>query len=173
MPQALELRSLSLQDALDLAILLEEEARARYREYAGMMGQRLATQASGMFHAMAAGEARHAAQLAARRRALFADAPRRVDPGLVTEVEAPDARATHVLLSPREAVEAALVAEERSHGFYAAALPLVRDPEVRALFSEIAAAEERHEAFLRELLRRVPDAVEDPWVEETGSDPGS
>lgn len=172
MGQAIDLASLTLQDALDLAILLEDESRDRYQEYAGIMGNQLATQVSGMFQAMAAGEARHSAQLAARRRALFADAPRRLSREVVSEVEAPDAGARHVFDSPREAMEAALLSEERAHQFYAAALPQVRDPEVRALFAEIAAEEERHQAFLRELVRHMPEASEPiGWELETGSDP--
>ncbi len=172
MSQSIDLASLTLQDALDLAIVLEDESRQRYQEYAGIMGSRLATQTSGMFQAMAAREARHAAQLTARRRALFGDEPRRLPPEVLAEVEAPDARARHLFISPREAMEAALLSEERAHDFYATALPQVRDAEARALFAEIEAEEERHQAFLRELVKHLPDDGEQVgWEQETGSDP--
>ena len=64
----IDFSTLTLQDALDLAILIEEEARQRYEEFTRIVGGRYAGDAADMFKLMAAAETKHGNELAAQRR---------------------------------------------------------------------------------------------------------
>jgi rubrerythrin len=86
----IDLRSLTLQDALDLAISMEQEARERYLSFTTLVGGRYAGDASDMFRLMATYEERHERQLTERRRALFGNAPARITADMLDDVEAPD-----------------------------------------------------------------------------------
>ena len=55
------------KDALDLAILIEEEARERYEEFADQMELHHTPEAAHFFRFMAGNEEKHRAELAARR----------------------------------------------------------------------------------------------------------
>ena len=75
----IDFRSLTLQDALDLALSIEEEAKERYEEFVRQVGGgRYPGDAADMFRAMAVNEAKHGAQLAERRLRIFGKAPRTV-----------------------------------------------------------------------------------------------
>ena len=71
--RSLDLSRLSLKDALDLATLIEEEAHERYLELADQMEKHRTPEAARFFRFMAENEAKHGAELAERRRALFGD----------------------------------------------------------------------------------------------------
>ena len=100
MPRSLDFQTLDLRDALDLAILVEEEARERYAELARQVGGRYAGDASDVFERMAGNEAKHARQLSERRAELFGTTPRRVSPLMFWQIEAPDAGEVRVFMSP-------------------------------------------------------------------------
>ena len=55
----IDFRSLTLQDALDLALSIEEEAKERYDQFAKITGGRYAGDAADMFRQMAGYEAKH------------------------------------------------------------------------------------------------------------------
>ena len=78
MAATIDFAALDLQDALDLAILVEEEAQERYVELVDQMEMHHTKEAATFFAAMARNEQKHGDELRARRRALFGDAPRRV-----------------------------------------------------------------------------------------------
>ena len=92
MTKTLDLSKLDLQDALDLAILVEDEAKERYDELAAQMEAHHTADAAVFFHFMSKNEAKHGEELTARRKELFGDAPRRVDRSMVWEIEAPNTR---------------------------------------------------------------------------------
>ena len=94
---------IDLRDALDLAILIEEEAKERYAAFTRIVGGRYAGDATEVFRRMAINEEKHGTQLAELRRSLFADAPRRVTRDQVDEVEAPDWGRVRVTMSARRA----------------------------------------------------------------------
>lgn len=175
MTAALDYAALDLQDALDLAILIEDEARERYEEFTRIVGGRYAGDASDMFLLMASYEKRHAAELAERRRARFGDAPRRVSRDQLYDVEAPDRGAPRVFMSARQALEVALTSEEKAFEFFSSALPSVKDPEVRALFEELRGEEHKHQELVRARLEKLPPGpdVEEEEADEPGSDPGN
>lgn len=71
----LDFAKLSLRDALDLAVLVEEEARDRYRELAEQLTLHHTPEAAAFFGRMARIEERHRQQLLSRRHLEFDDEP--------------------------------------------------------------------------------------------------
>jgi rubrerythrin len=153
---------LSLRDALDLAVLIEEEARERYEEFAHQMEIHHTPEAAEFFRLMAGNEAKHGAALAERRAALFGDAPRTVSRAMLWDVEAPDYDQARALMTARQAMQAALRSEEKAHAFFVAALPQVHDADVRALFGELRDEEVLHRTLVTNELAKIPH---DPAVD--------
>jgi rubrerythrin len=172
---AIDFSTLTLQDALDLAILIEEEARQRYEEFTRIVGGRYAGDASDMFKLMAANETKHGNELAARRRQLFGDAPRHIPMSALDDVEAPDRGKPRVFMSARQAMEVALSSEEKAFEFFSNALPYVKDPGVKALFAELRDEEQHHQELVRAWIEKLPPGpdVEDDEADDPGSDPGN
>ncbi len=171
----LALEKLTTQDALDLAILMEEEAHERYLVLARKVGGRYAGDASDMFRAMAANEVRHGQQLAERRRQLFGSAPRTVTRDVIYQAEAPDLGAARVFMSARQAMEVALASEQKARELFARAHQAVTDPELRALLLELRDEEAQHEEWVRLRIEQLPPGpdLEDDEADEPGSDPGN
>ncbi len=170
----IDLTQLSPADALDLAILVEEESRSRYEEFARIVGGRYRGDASDMFRTMAGYEAQHARELAQRRTTLFGNIPRRVTAEMIEDVEAPDRGEPRVFMSARQAMEVALRAEEKAYDFFTAALKQVTHPGVRELFEELRQEEVRHRDLVRAAMEKLPVGpdVEDDEADEPGSDAG-
>lgn len=158
--QGLDFSTLSAQDALDLAILIEEEALERYQEFAHQMDAHHTPDAAGFFRFMADNEARHRDQLALRRESQFSDAPRRVTRSMLWDVEAPEYDEARAFMSPRRAMEAALRCEEKAHDFFVGALGVVGDPEVRAIFEELRDEEVHHQELVGLELAKLPPETE-------------
>ncbi len=154
--RGIDFSRLSLQDALDLAILIEEEAEERYQEFAQQMETHHTPEAAQFFHHMAGNESKHGSELAARRKALFANAPRKVDRAMLFDVEAPDYDEARAFMTPRQAMQAALKSEEKAYDFFVAALPSVQNAEVKALFAELRDEEVVHQKLVRAELDRLP-----------------
>jgi rubrerythrin len=155
MAATIDFASLSLQDALDLAILVEEEAQERYLE------QHHTEDAAKFFATMARNEQKHGEELRARRRSLFGDAPRRVKRSMLWDVEAPDYDQPRAAMSARQAMNVALASETKAHAFFVEAIPHLADPEVRKLFQELRDEEVLHQSLVREAMRGLP-AGEEP-----------
>jgi rubrerythrin len=171
----IDFRTLSLQDALDLAISIEEEAKDRYDDFARQVGGgRYDGDAADMFRTMAGFEAKHRAELAARRRDLFGFAPRRVTKEALDDVEAPDRGKPRVFMSARQAMEVALSSEEKAFEFFDGALRHVTDPDVRTLFEELRDEEQRHIGMVKQRLQRLPPGpdLDEEDADAPGSDPG-
>ncbi len=147
---------LSLRDALDLAILVEEEAQERYEEFAAQMEVHHTPEAAGFFHFMASNEAKHGEELSRRRLQLFGDEERTVSRRMLFDIEAPDYDEARAFMTPRAAMEAALHAEIKAHAFFVAALPQVHDPAVRQLFVELRDEEVVHQRLVRQELAKLP-----------------
>jgi len=171
---ALDFKTLDLRDALDLAILIEEEAKARYVEFTKTVGGRYAGDASEVFRRMAINEEKHGAQLAELRRSLFGAEPRRVTPDMIDEVEAPAQLLGRYSMSARRAMEIAIESEQKAYDYFARACRDATDPKVRRLFTDLRDEEREHRQLLERRLPDFPAEVgfdEDP-TEEVGSDPG-
>jgi erythrin-vacuolar iron transport family protein len=147
--------SLDLRAALDLAILIEEDAQLRYEEFTRRVTD---PGALAFFKEMAGNEAKHRQQLLARRDVLFRKGPRVIDTSLVDGAEAPGPNEVEDAITVREAMEVALAAEIRAFEFYDQALPHLKDADVRAFFEELKGEEVEHQAMLRKKIAQLPPA---------------
>ena len=149
----LDLSELSLMDALDLAILIEEEALQRYKMFASQLG---GYDAGTFFASMVENEAKHGNELLKRRMALFGKAPMKLKLTDLYDVEAPEVGAPHRGMSVLQAFEVGLAAEKKAYDFYDSALPGITDPEVKKLFTELRDEESEHVEMLREQMAKLP-----------------
>jgi rubrerythrin len=163
MAREIDFAKLKLQDALDLAILIEEEAEERYLEFAEQMEAFFTPEAAEFFRMMAGNEAKHGRDLLASRRAHFGDTPPAIDRSMLWEIEAPAYEKARAFISPRRVLEIALQSEIKAHDYFAAALPHVKDVEVKKLFEELRLEELDHQRMVRkELEQQPPDDERDP-----------
>lgn len=161
--QKIDFTNLTLKDALDLAVLIEQEAQDRYGEFADQMDQHRTPDAAAFFRTMVENEAKHGRDLLARRQKLFGDAPVSVDRTMIFDVEAPDYNEARAFMTEHAALRAARTSEIKAHDFFVAALPRVQDPEVRKLFEELRDEEMDHQAMVeRELAKRGPEPSVSP-----------
>jgi len=154
--RGIDLAALSLKDALDLAILVEDEAMERYQEFAFQMEQHRTPEAAKFFRYMIENEAKHGRDLRARRALDFRDEPSRITSAMIWDVEAPDYDAARAFMTPRRAMEAALASEIKAHAFFEGALASIQDPTVAALFLELRDEELQHQALVRAELAKLP-----------------
>ena len=154
--RSIDLKNLTLQDALDLAIAIEQEAAERYREFADLIGDRYHGDAAEFFEAMVVNEEKHRLALVHRRQSLFGSTPARVEADDVSDIEAPEHRVARNYMGTRQALEVALSAEQKAWEFFNDALGLVQNESVRALFTELRDEEAQHSQMVRDLLERVP-----------------
>lgn len=168
---ALDFARMDLKDALDMAILMEDEARQRYDEFTRLVGGRYPGDAADVFKLMASYEAKHGDQLRARRRSLFHDAPSRMSLDMLDDAEAPDRGTPRVFMSARDAMEVAMASEQKAWDFFDAALKQVKDTGVRSLFEELRAEEAEHKKLLAGRLKGLPKGPD--LTEEEADQPGS
>jgi rubrerythrin len=152
----LDFATLDLRDALDLAILIEGEARDRYEELAEQMENQHTAEAARFFRQMIRNEARHGEELAKRRQELVGEEPRRVSRSLLWDVEAPGYETVKAFMTLREALNVALDAEVKAHDFFAEALKHPMADPVRQLFSELKEEEVLHQELVRKQLASLP-----------------
>ena len=165
----IDFKNLNLQDALDLAIMIEEEAHERYLEFSQGVGSRYDGDAGDMFKTMAANEAKHGQQLSERRKKLFKDAPRKVTAMSIWNVEAPEEGSVRTYMSTRQAMNVALAAETKAFQFFHEALQFVKDPAVRELFTELRGEEKEHQDILKGWIAKLP-AHEGPDLNDDDMD---
>lgn len=148
--------ALNLRDALDLAVLIEEEARDRYEELAQQLTLHHTEAAAAFFLRMARVEELHRTQLAERRLEAFGAEPQAVTRAMIFDIEAPDYDEARAFMTVREALQTALRAEEKAHAFFVAALPHLHDRAVHELFTELCEEEVEHQALVKGELARLP-----------------
>jgi erythrin-vacuolar iron transport family protein len=171
MPPTLDFAGLSLKDALDLAILIEEEAKERYEEFYENLAVHHTPDAAQFFKTMAGNEAKHGEDLTMRRQSLFPGAPTTVTRAMLWDVEAPDYDASRMFMTARQAMEVAMACEVKAHDFFDAALAHVTDAEVRALFEELREEESEHKQMVQAILDRMPPASADDAEADFGDEP--
>ena len=154
--RGIDFKALSLKDALDLAVLIEQEAKDRYEEFAAQMDQHRTPEAAAFFRFMALNEAKHGEELAARRASLFGNVPAGVTRAMIFDIEAPDYDAARAFMSPRKAMEAALASEVKAHAFFMAAMPSIQDQSVKLLFQELSGEEVQHQDLVKAELAKLP-----------------
>lgn len=156
MAKTLDYAGLSLMDALDLAILVEEEAQERYEEFARQMTLHHTPEAAKFFLLMEQNEARHRVVLTARRKKLFGAAPRRVTREMLWDVEAPEYDGARAFMTLRQALKVVLDAETKAYEFFDTNLAHITNPEVRTLFEELRAEESEHQEAVRIEMAKLP-----------------
>lgn len=166
--KGIDFAQLTLEQALDLAVLIEEEARERYEEFADQMDLHHTPDAARFFRFMARNEEKHRAELAARRAQLPAQTPWSVKREMLWDVEAPDYDEARAFMSARDALEAALRSEQKAHAFFVQVLPHAPAGDVRALFEELRDEELEHQALVKKELERLPP--EEPFRAESFAD---
>lgn len=156
MAKQIDFARLSLKDALDLAILIEDEARERYEEFVDQMEIHHTPEAANFFRAMAGNEIKHGAELAIQRNVLFRDEPSIIDRSMLWDVEAPDYNEARAFMSVRQAMEVALQAEIKAHDYFVRALEHISNPVVRRLFEELRGEEMAHQDLVRREIAKLP-----------------
>lgn len=169
MPVPLDFLKLTLKDALDLAVFVEDEACERYGELADQLTLHDTPAAANFFAKMAKIEAKHRQQLLDKRRARFGNEPTAVSRAMIFDVEAPEYDQARAFMSARAALEVALHSEQKAHAFFVSALAQVSDPQVRALFEELREEEVEHQALVRVEMAKLPP--DDPVGGSQADDP--
>jgi len=165
--RSIDFSKLTLCDALDLATIVEEEAKERYGEFAHQMEIHHNPDAAGFFKFMLKIEALHEGRLADRRRQLFGDAPRKVRREMIFDIEAPEYDEVRANMTHRQALETALNAEKKAFAFFDEAAKHVKDSEVQALFVELREEEIEHAGLVeKEISKLPPDSPTDVDDEE-------
>jgi len=167
MSTSLDLSKLSVMDALDLAILIEEEANQRYKLFASQFGRSGRNDPGSFFASMAENEAKHGNELLERRMALFGKTPMKLKLEDLYDVEAPEMGAPRQGMSLVQAFELGLAAEKKAYNFYDMALPGITDPEVKTLFTELRDEETEHVEMLKKAMAKLPSTA----TIETENDP--
>ncbi len=170
MDMQLDFSTLSLQDALDMAVLIEKEAEDRYLLFADQIGHRYPGDAANFFTMMARNEQRHGIEIAERRRMLFGDTPSRVTPNMIKkDIEAPETGKAIRYMSPRQALEVAMESEIKAYEFYDSMLQVIQDATVRNMIKTLRDEEAEHQILLNEQKAKYHDTLEpdfDPEVDE-------
>lgn len=154
----IDFAGLSIKDALDLGILIEEEARDRYQELADNLDVHNTGDAAQFFRFMVGCEAKHGEELQEKRRELFPGEPSSVDRSMLWDVEAPGYEATRTFMTLQDALKVAMAAERKAFEFFDGALREVTDSEVRELFTELRQEEVEHMEMVSEQMRKIPAA---------------
>ncbi len=152
----IDFSQLNLKDALDIAIMVEDEAFERYTLFTNLLGHRYPDDASAVFRKMAESEKKHADELSIRRKKLFGDQPVVVNKDSIYDVEAPEISSPRWNMSQFKAFQLVLTSEEKSFAFYDEALSYVKDDEVHALFSELRDEEAEHAQMIKEFIAALP-----------------
>ena len=166
--QDIDFANLTLKNALDLAILVEEEAEERYREFVHQMETHHSPGVARFFRFMAVNEAKHGQELAERREKIFGDAPREVERSMIFDVEAPEFYRARAFMSVEEALDLAKDAENKAYEFFDKALPRIEDSDVRKLFVELRQEEIEHIELVEKVRTKVeiePDFDPDDFVD--------
>lgn len=174
MSTKIDYSKLTLMDALDLAMLIEVEARERYAQFAERLGSHTTGDAASVFEAMAANEGKHGEEIAKRRMALFGETRPNVKRADIFDVEAPEVGSVTWRMSPLKAFRVALAAERKARDFYDQALRCVTNPEVKALFEELRQEEVEHVRMCEEQIANLPQSARsDVEDEDEGAVPNS
>jgi rubrerythrin len=155
--RGIDFKTLTLKDALDLAVLTEEEARDRYGELADQLEIHHTPEAAAFFRRMSTIEEKHRTALAERRARTFGNEASAVHREMLFEVEAPEYDQARAFMTVREALETALASEVKAYEFFAAAAPSVEDAGTRALLTELRDEETQHQELVRREMAKLPD----------------
>jgi len=141
------------------AIAIEREAAERYSEFAERMADLGNEAVAELFDRLAGFEAEHLETLLRRSDGVALPVPAAGEFSWL-DAAAPETAARELifrLMTPRHALEIALLAEKRAQAFFESVLTSAQDPALRALAKEMAAEEQEHVGMVEQLLARTPD----------------
>jgi rubrerythrin len=155
-----DLSRLTLRQALQYAISLEQDARDQYLALARSMKEYGESEAGEFFWRMAHLEEGHRVALETRRKAVVVageddGSPSEGAPLHLHAWEGPLTDEAAMGLTLRAAIELSLAAEGRAHEFFVSALASIYDAEVHRLFLGLAEEELVHQAMLRKELEEL------------------
>lgn len=162
--------ALTLKDALDLAVLIEEEARDRYEELAAQLILHRTPSAAQFFTKMVRIEELHRSQLLEQRKKQFGEQPIAVRREMIFDVEAPEYDEARINMTQRQALDVALRSEQKAHKFFVSVLASVQNPEVRKLFEELCDEELEHQNMVKAEMAKLPPAPPHEGV-DVGDEP--
>jgi len=154
MALVVDFSKINAQDALDIAIVIEDEAQLAYEHLAEWVAGDGNTEAADFFQRMAVREKRHKEEITARRSEMFGDAPPRHDEAAPWQAEVPEYESLGRNVTLKEAFDVAMGAETRAHDFYAEAIDYIEDEAVVELFEWLRKAEVEHQRMLTEEMKR-------------------
>lgn len=157
--RSIDFDKLTLRDAVDLATLVEEEAKDRYEEFGDQMELHHNPDAARFFRFMLEIERRHESRLADRRKSMFGSEPRTVRREMIFDIEAPEYDEARATMTVRQALDVSLRAEQKAFAFFDKALAKVTDSTIRKLFTDLREEEREHEVLVRaEIAKLAPDS---------------
>jgi rubrerythrin len=143
---------LTLAAALDVAITIEREARDHYLTLARVLADATDDTVRTFFLHMARMEEGHRLELVERRALACPGAPQADVAQFALPRHGPQTEAEAQALTLRRALQNALQAEADARAFFVDALEGLTDPDVRALFGELAEEEIEHQAMVQAQL---------------------
>lgn len=140
------------------AVMIEQEAVERYREFAAHMAEFGNDAVASLFGKLAEFEAEHAFHLAKRTAGMTLPKLAHGDHDWIeNDAPVPEAHAFVLrMLTPRLALEIALRAEERAKAFFDRVLEETSDAGIREVALDMARDEQSHIDWVSEELARVP-----------------
>ena len=150
------------------AIAIEHEAVQRYAEFAERMRDLGNDAVAEVFTRLAGLEAEHLEALLARTAGVALPALATHDYAWL-DAGAPETAARELvfrLMTPRQALAIALLAEQRAHAFFEQVVRSAHDPALRALAREMAAEEDAHSTLLQQLLDNTPQPLPEWFTDE-------
>ena len=150
----------SIEEFYARALAVEHEAAARYAELGRHMAERGDAEVSSLFLRLALFERQHVQRLSAKCAGLELPPVANGDYAWIEQgTPLPEAHEFVLrMMTPRFALQLALIAERRAKAYFDSALDTVEDPELCALVRECSAEESEHIAWVQKLLDQHPRA---------------
>ena len=157
----------TLPEFMAVALQMENEAVARYTEFADTLETHNNPDVAAMFRTMAGYEAKHAARIMEQMG--WTEAPRLSRQQLVwpgfDAPEAPPIDEVHYLMQPWHALQLALAAEQRAEAFFDELARRAGTDDVRRAALEMKAEEAEHVELVKAWMAKVPHPEGD-WSED-------
>jgi rubrerythrin len=157
MSRKFDLSKLDLMDALDLAIIIEDDARERYEEFYRQIGTSGSNDAGMFFLQMSKNEAKHTEDLQALRKKHFQETKSRMNRTTLyefQEIEAPEFDQAKSRMSVAQSLMVALDCEIKAFEFYNKTSTIVKNAEVKKFFEDLAKEEIEHQKMVREIMNK-------------------
>lgn len=164
----INLKNINLKQAIDLAIIIELEARDRYLEFYNQLGTTFEGDAGSFFLQMSKNEQKHADELQMQKYEMFGNKNIEFtieDVYDFQEVEAPEYDKARSFMSPMKALLVAKESEIKAYNFFENALKYVADDRAKGLFTELMNEETQHRVLIEEMISKLEDKGEDPVVD--------